>query len=369
MNLNQIKQRKKQNTKNNYGNIDLNYLNENQDLNNNTNYFSLDNVCSKKSSQNYQAQFNNTFPNFYSNLSSHFHDLDNAYNLSYDHDNTSIQNEFQSLRLNYTTLNNDNIILREDINKLYELNKHLENSLNEERSHNYELAKQNDILNNERINLYNKINEANKKISEIKSLSLHEAELMNKQNFLEDEINKKDIKCNLILEQNNKLNAEYDLLNEKYLKLQEKNAQDKKELNDIKFEQDEKLLNIEKQMNMLLEEIKNLKKENNELKQENDLYKNKIVNKEKEKEEYFNKYNEQKIINEILTKENAEIKMNLLENEKYLEKKENQELIKEKIRKNNSEHKLRIIQDLQNKIQRYKIRRGNNLNNYNFEDQ
>ena len=61
--------------------------------------------------------------------------------------------------------------------------------------------------------------------------------------------------------------------------------------------------------------------------------------------------------------------MNLLENEKYLEKKENQELIKEKIRKNNSEHKLRIIQDLQNKIQRYKIRRGNNLNNYNFEDQ
>jgi predicted transposase YbfD/YdcC len=71
----------------------------------------------------------------------------------------------------------------------------------------------------------------------------------------------------------------------------------------------------------------------------------------------------------MLTKENAEIKMNLLENEKYLEKKENQELIKEKIRKNNSEHKLRIIQDLQNKIQRYKIRRGNNLNNYNFEDQ
>ena len=45
---------------------------------------------------------------------------------------------------------------------------------------------------------------------------------------------------------------------------------------------------------------------------------------------------------------------------------ENQEIIKEKIKRNNSENKIRIIQDLQNKIQRYKIKRG--INNYNEEN-
>ena len=69
----------------------------------------------------------------------------------------------------------------------------------------------------------------------------------------------------------------------------------------------------------------------------------------------------------MLTKENNEIKQNLLEHKKFLNKMENQEIIKEKIKRNNSENKIRIIQDLQNKIQRYKIKRG--INNYNEENE
>ena len=37
-----------------------------------------------------------------------------------------LENELNILKKNYITLNNDNLILREDINKLYDLNKQLE---------------------------------------------------------------------------------------------------------------------------------------------------------------------------------------------------------------------------------------------------
>ena len=367
MNLNQLKRHKEQNLANNYQNIESNYLNENPSTNNNFNYLTSSNIYTNRTFKNSnQTSYNNTYSNFHLNLSSHFPDLDYINDIQLNDNSSLIQNELHSLKLDYTTLNNDNIILREDINKLYELNKHLERSLDEERSHNYELAKQNDILNNERRNLYLKIDEANKKIAQIKSLSKKEAELMNRQIFYEDELNKKEYKYNLLLDKDNKLNEEYNLLNDKYIKLQEKNEEDENELNEIKLEQEEKINKIEKQMNILFDEINNLKKENKELKNENDIYKNKIINKEKEKEEYYNKYKEQKIINEMLTKENNEIKQNLLEHKKFLNKMENQEIIKEKIKRNNSENKIRIIQDLQNKIQRYKIKRG--INNYNGEN-
>ena len=365
MNLNQIKRQREKNFKNNYDNIETNYLNENSTSNNNINYFTTSNIYTKKTFKSNPTPFNNTYSNFYSNLSSQYQDMDYINDLPLNNNSSLIQNELQTLKLDYTILNNDNIILREDINKLYELNKHLELSLNEERSHNYELAKENNMLNNERRNLYKKIDEVNKKLIQIKSLNKNEVELKNKQIILEDKLNKKENKYKLLLEQNNKLNAEYNALNDKYLKLQEKNEDDERELTEIKLEQEGKLNNIEKQMNILFEEINILKKENNELKNENDIYKNKIMNKEKEKEEYFNKYNQQKIINEMLIKENNEIKQNLFEQKKFFNKIENQKITKEKIKRNNSEHKIRIIQDLQNKIQRYKIKRG--INNCNDE--
>ena len=365
MNLNQFKRQKEQNLTNK--NFETNYLNENPTTNNNVNHFTSSNYYINKTFKNSnQTSYNNTYSNLYSNLSSHYQDLDYINDLPLNDNSSFIQNELSTLKLDYTTLNNDNIILREDINKLFELNKHLELSLDEERSHNYELAKENGILNNERRNLYKKIDEANKKIYQIKSLSKKEAELMKRQIFYEDELNKKEYKYNLLLDKNNKLNDEYNSLNNKYILLKEKNDEDEKELNDLKIEQEEKINNIEKQMNVLLDEINNLKKENNELKNENDIYKNKIMNKEREREEYYNKYNEQKIINEMLIKENNEIRQKLLEHKKFMNKIENQEIIKEKIKRNNSENKMRIIQDLQNKIQRYKIKRG--INNCNEEN-
>jgi len=90
-----------------YGNFDIN-----------------SNINSKKDKYISNKSFNKTFSNFYHNL--------------YPKSPTNtllLNNELHSLKIDYVTLKNDNIICREDINKLLELNKHLEKCLEEERNH------------------------------------------------------------------------------------------------------------------------------------------------------------------------------------------------------------------------------------------
>jgi len=368
MNLKDIKKIKSQNKNYNYPNninqtipLYTKYLNNNlteEQKNSYINYFPKRNnstyIYSKKVQK--PSEFNSTFSNFFSNKYFQFKKEENL-----DITNTSaLENEIKTLKLDYITLNNDNIIYREDINKLVELNKQLERSLEQERSHNYELAKENDILNNENQNLYRKIDEVNKKISQMKSNSLNEEGLINKQMYLEEKLNEKEIQCQMILEENNKINAEYKLLNDKYIRLQEKNNNEGKELNELKIMQEEKLNEIEDKMEILLEEINTLKNENNELKRQNENLRNKIIEKENEKDEYYTKYKEIKIKNEMISKENKEMNEKFLEQKKYLQKEKEKSFMKQRLKQNNSEHKIKVIQDLHNEIQKYKVKRLKN---------
>ena len=368
MNLKDIKKIKSQNKNYNYPNninqtipLYTKYLNNNlteEQKNSYINYFPKRNnstyIYSKKVQK--PSEFNSTFSNFFSNKYFQFKKEENL-----DITNTSaLENELKTLKLDYITLNNDNIIYREDINKLVELNKQLERSLEQERSYNYELAKENDILNNENQNLYRKIDEVNKKISQIKSNSLNEEGLINKQMYLEEKLNEKEFQCQMILEENNKINAEYKLLTDKYIRLQEKNNNEGKELNELKIMNEEKLNEIEDKMEILLEEINTLKNENNELKRENENLRNKIIEKENEKDEYYTKYKEIKIKNEMISKENKEMNEKFLEQKKYLQKEKEKSFMKQRLKQNNSEHKIKVIQDLHNEIQKYKAKRLKN---------
>ena len=156
-----------------------------------------------------------------------------------------LENQLKQLKLNYIALNNDNIIFREDINKLMETNKKLEKELSDERNHNYELAKENDKLNNDNQNLYKRIDDVNQKITQIKIISQNEKDIMDKQVYFEEKINEKDFECKKLLEDNNKLNLDYNLLNNKYNKLKEKNNEEEKELNMLKQIQDKNINDIE----------------------------------------------------------------------------------------------------------------------------
>ena len=368
MNLKDIKKIKSQNKNYNYPNninqtipLYTKYLSNNlteEQKNSYINYFPKRNnsayIYSKKVQK--PSEFNSTFSNFFSNKYFQFKKEENL-----DITNTSaLENELKTLKLDYITLNNDNIIYREDINKLVELNKQLERSLEQERSHNYELAKENDILNNENQNLYRKIDEVNKKISQMKSNSLNEEGLINKQMYLEEKLNEKEFQCQMILEENNKINAEYKFLTDKYIRLQEKNNNEGKELNELKIMNEEKLNEIEDKMEILLEEINTLKNENNELKRQNENLRNKIIEKENEKDEYYSKYKEIKIKNEMISKENKEMNEKFLEQKKYLQKEKEKSFMKQRLKQNNSEHKIKVIQDLHNEIQKYKVKRLKN---------
>lgn len=375
MNLKDIKKVKSQNIIYNYPNnrnqtipLYRKYLNNNlteEQKNSYTNFFPTKNnstyIYSKKVQK--PSEFNSTFSNFFSN-NKYFQLKKEEYpdisNISY------LENELKTLKLDYISLNNDNIIFREDINKLVEINKQLERSLEEERSHNYELAKENDILNNENRNLYKKIDEVNQKISQMKSISLNEEGLINKQIYLEEKLNEKEMKCQMILDENNKINSEYKLLNDNYIRLQENNTNKEKEFNELKLIHEEKLNEIEDKMEILMEKIDNLKNENNELKRQNENLRNKIIDKENEKDEYYNKYKEIKIKNEMIKKENEEIHEKYLQQKKYLKKEKEKSFMKQRLKQNNSEHKIKVIQDLHSEIQKYKAKRlKNSFNNEN----
>jgi DNA anti-recombination protein RmuC len=114
--------------------------------------------------------------------------------------------------------------------------------------------------------LFKKIDDVNQKISQIKLISQNEKEIMDKQIYFEEKINEKDLECKKILEDNNKLNLEYNLLNDKYVRLKEKNNEEEKELNILKQVQEEKINEIEKKLCLLMEEMNQLKNENIELK-------------------------------------------------------------------------------------------------------
>ena len=335
------------------------------------------NIYSKKYSNLITNQFNSTTPIFYSKINQNSPEL---YQNTVPITQTNYQNNFNSnskisfleqelkeLKLNYITLNNDNLIFKEDINKLVNINKKLEEELTIERTHNYELAKENDLLNNESQNLVKKINEVNGKISKIKSISINEKELMNKQIFFEEKINEKEKQNNLIIEENNKLNLEYNLLSDKFKKLQEKNTLDEKELNNLKKINEEKLIDIEKKLEILINEMNNLRQENDELKKQNENYKINIINNEKEKNDFYHKYQEQKIKNEMINKENEEIQGKYREYKNKFEKQIEKNKTKEKTRKNKSENKIRVIQDLYSKIKKYKNERTRKI--YNIKDE
>lgn len=306
---------------------------------------------------------NNNINNINQNLYPQSQSQSNFYpNNYYDMQNNSstpfLEHQLKQLKLNYIALNNDNIIFREDINKLMEMNKKLEKELSDERKHNYELAKENDALTNENQNLFKKIDDVNQKITQIKLMSPNEKEILDKQAYFEQKINEKDFECKKILEDNNKLNLDYNILNNKYMGLKEKNDEEEKELNMLKKVQEDKINDIEKKLVLLMNEMNKLKNENKDLKVENDKYRNNIMNNDRERNEYYNKYQEQKIKNDMINKEIHDIQQQYQEYKKKMENKEEKKIAKEKLRKNKSENKIKVIQDLQKRIQDYKTERA-----------
>ena len=103
--------------------------------------------------------------------------------------------------------------------------------------------------------------------------------------------------------------------------------------------------------------MERLKYENSQLKKENETFNINIINNEQEKNEYYNEYQEQKMKNEMLTKEVDEIKSKYQECQLQFENRITKENNKKKIQKNKSDNKINVIKDLHKKILQYKTER------------
>ena len=193
------------------------------------------------------------------------------------------------------------------------------------------------------------------------------SELENNENCLIDTLNIK-------IENEKKLNqAQYDLSNlkmmksqierdyqilfDKYNKLQIKNEKDVECINYLQEEQEKKMNEIEEKVTSLLNEIDYLRKENLDLKKENKNIRNVYQQNYIESQNLQNIFMDEKCKNDKLIIEIENIKRNLNKcqlnyNNEELWNKNNEEK-----KKNQSLNKIKLINELQQKIQNYRTSR------------
>ena len=275
-------------------------------------------------------------------------------------ENFNEENEFDKIKLNQTTLKTDNIILKEDINHLTEMNKKLENELNEQRNRNIQLMNENENLNQKLISMESLLNEyksLNEK-SKINEASLEKSyndrlilqtqvcDTENNLKKIEEEKSNLEIKYNVILKQHEELKQNYDLIYNEY--------------NNMKEVHEDELGKIEEKIDFLVKEVEKLQNENSILIKENEqqrLEKNAII---LQKDNFKEKFEDQKSKNDILSGKILEIEE---EFKKLKDEKLNEEQInknKEKNKKTKNIAKIKIVNELQSKIKSYREQRLKN---------
>ena len=275
--------------------------------------------------------------------------------LSSDLNNTNIQ--LDKMKDGYSELKSNNIILKEDLFKLEQANKNLEKELDEQRNRNIEIINQNEELSNRLLKLESLLDEASIRDEKYKINEINIEKLLNEKLYLNSKIADDEKEYKRMKEEKEKYEIEYKVLDAKYNELKNNYDIMYNDYNNIKIGHDEKFNLIENKIDNLLKEIEKLQKENNILRNENERQRIEINAISTQRDDFKEKYNEQKNRNDLLSNKIGEI-----ENEfKYIKKeKMNEEYLKlkcEENKKNRNENKMRIVNELQNKIQKYRQER------------
>ena len=262
--------------------------------------------------------------------------------------------EIERLKNENTILLSDNIIFKEDINRLKDINIHLENELNDQRNRNYDLANENDKINRENQTLAKQIDVTNNKINQINLNDNNLMENINNRIMFEDKIRQNEYDLKNLKEINANNEIEHLRLIEDYNKLKGKNENNIRQLEILQKTQEDEISVIEERLSQILLEIDNLKNENYILRNDNknlrsDLEKNQIL-----KDNLFENYNEQKGKNESLRNEINVIKNDFEKYKKDLLNEEIRRKKEEEERRMKLENKARIMSDMQRRIQIYR---------------
>ena len=271
--------------------------------------------------------------------------------------NSNTYSQYEKIKEEYSTLKSNNIILKEDINRLEQANKNLEQSLSEQQSRNYDILNQNEQLSHRILKLEELLDEANLRDEKFKINEINIEKLLNEKLFLNAKINEDEKNFKALKEEKDKYEIEYRVLSAKYIELKNKYDIMYNDYSNIKNTHDEQFNKIEDKIDNLLKEIEKLQSENNILRNENERQRIDLNSISNQRDDYKEKYNEQKNKNDLLC-----VKINEIENEfnDLKSEKMNEEYYKLKMeenRKYKNENKIKIVNELQNRIQKYREQR------------
>ena len=265
--------------------------------------------------------------------------------------------EIEKIKIEYVTLKNDNIILREDMNRLVDTNKHLEDELNIQRNRNIELANDNERLTQEKIKLENKLKETLNEYEQNKISKKSLEDLYTEKMKMENKMKDSESELNKMRDEKSKYEIDYKVLKERFDELKKNFDNLNCEYIQMKQMHNEEISKIDEKVNLLTREIETLQKENSNLRQNDERQRLELNSMEKQRDNYRDKYQEQKNNNDLLANKLQEIESDFKhlikekENEQYLKMKEDEE------RRLKFESKNKLVNELQNKIQNYRNQR------------
>ena len=285
----------------------------------------------------------------------------NMNNMNYGNNNVTISYlpdaEVEKIKQEQATLKSDNIIFREDINRLTDLNHHLETDLIEQRNRNIELANENEQLSQEKSRIEKELKTALETIDKIKLKETSLEQYYNERLMLQNRMRDNETELRKVQEEKSKYEIDFKVLQARYTELQTKHEKINEEYNENKKKHDEEYNKIEEKIELLKKEIEKLQKENGGLRLDNEKKGNDINTISMQRDDFKEKFEEEKKRNEILCE-----KINEIENEfRNLQNDKNIEMMNryriEENKKNRYETKTKIISELQTRIQNYKNQR------------
>lgn len=288
--------------------------------------------------------------------------------INQSNNNSLLMYEMQRLKGDQTSLISDNIIFREDINRLADINHHLEMELHTQRQRNYELAAENDKLHKENLNYRFQIEKTNNIITQVKAREAQIMDNINQRLVIENKMRDTDYELKTIRDKYSELQIQYNLLHNNYDGLVVQKEKSQNDLNMLSKIQNEKIMEIELKLNAMAHEIDSLRKENDSLRMETERYRNALKEVEKGRDEFKDKYHEQKCRNDLLEGKIVEITKEFDKYKEDVEGSEIRRMKEEELKKEKIEAKKSLVNELQRKINDYKnsrLKSKNNMDNLN----
>ena len=285
----------------------------------------------------------------------------NNNNMNYNNNNVTLSYlpdaEVEKIKQEQATLKSDNIIFREDINRLTDLNQHLETELIEQRNRNIELANENEQISQEKSKIEKELKTALETIEKIKLKETSLEQYYNERLMLQNRMRENETELKKALEEKSKYEIDFKVLQARYNELVTKNEKINEEYNVNKKKHEEEFNKIEEKIEILTKEIEKLQSENGILRLDNEKKGNEINNIFLQRDNFKEKFEEEKRKNEILCGKIEEIENEFrnLQNDKNMEMVNRYKI--EEIKKNKYENKNKIINELQTRIQNYKNQR------------